>query len=167
MEKIVEQEGIYIEEEAKEYLLRFSNHSIRELMNHLEKIYILDKGAADKPVSLEMCKKLCTSISFYQFETYIKKLKSGNLIDSVYILYEIHDYGYSVIDILDYFFIFIKTTDMLSEDEKYSIIPLLCKYITIFHSIHENIIELALITKDIYKILRRESALSTGNPVNL
>jgi DNA polymerase III delta prime subunit len=156
MEKIITQEGIYIEEEAKEYLLRFSNHSIRELMNHLEKIYILDCGIATKPVSLDTCKKLCSNISFHQFEIYIKKLKSGNLIDSVYILYEIHDYGYSVIDILDYFFVFIKTTDNLSEDEKYLIIPLLCKYITIFHSIHESIIELALITKDIYKVLNRE-----------
>jgi hypothetical protein len=38
------------------------------------------------------------------------------------ILYGIHDYGYSVIDILDYFFNFIKITHLVSEDQKYRII---------------------------------------------
>jgi len=68
-------------------------------------------------------------------------------------LYGIYDYGYSVIDILDYFFIFVKSTTLLNEDEKYNIIPLLCKYITIFHNVHEDVIELALFTNSINKVL--------------
>jgi len=51
-------------------------------------------------------------------------------------LYHIHDYGYSVIDILDYFFTFVKMTNVMSEEEKYRVIPYLCKYITIFHNVH-------------------------------
>jgi len=41
----------------------------------------------------------------------------------------------------------------LKEEEKYKIIKLLCKYITIFYSVHENIIELALFTYDLYSDL--------------
>jgi hypothetical protein len=52
-------------------------------------------------------------------------------------------------DILDNYFIFIKTTKIISESEKYEIIPLICKYITIFHNIHEDEIELALFTNNI------------------
>ena len=56
-------------------------------------------------------------------------------------------------DILDNYFIFVKTTNILNEVEKYKIIPIICKYITIFHNIHEDEIELALLTNNLFKIL--------------
>lgn len=147
LDKIVEKENIVIDEESKEYLLRFSNNSIRTIITNLEKIYILGK-----PVNLEMCKTICTDISFQQFENYLELLKISNVAGAVKIFYDIHDYGYSVIDILDYFFTFIKQTELLTEDDKYQMIPILCKYITIFHSVHEDIIELALFTQNIHVI---------------
>jgi hypothetical protein len=55
-------------------------------------------------------------------------------------------------DILDNYFLYVKTTDILTEDEKYRIIPLLCKYITVFHNIHEDEIELALFTNNLIDI---------------
>ena len=58
-------------------------------------------------------------------------------------------------DILDNYFLYIKTTQLLSEDEKYSIIPLICKYITIFHNIHEDEIELSLFSNNVYKMLSK------------
>jgi hypothetical protein len=103
-------------------------------------------------VDLELCKKLCSNISFQQFDVYFEKLRGGDLVGAIDILYRIHDYGYSVIDILDYFFTFVKTTPDLDETTKYKIIPHLCKYITIFHNIHEDEIELALFTNSIFPI---------------
>ena len=151
MNRIVEKESLLISEEAKEYLLYFTKNSIRELINQLEKIYILNKTT---PISLEACKAICVNISFFVFEEYIQCIKNGDLVKSIHIIYNIHDYGYSVIDILDYFFTFIKITDKLTEDEKYNIIPILSKYITNFHSIHEDVIELALMSNDILQIMR-------------
>jgi hypothetical protein len=52
-------------------------------------------------------------------------------------------------DILDNYFLFVKTTACLSEDEKYMIVPFICKYITVFHNIHEDEIELALFTNNL------------------
>jgi hypothetical protein len=72
----------------------------------------------------------------------------------VQILYAIHDYGYSVIDILDYFFTFVKNTPILMENEKYNVIPVICKYITIFHNVHEDCIELALFSNNMGKVLQ-------------
>lgn len=148
MERIVTEEGLEITEDAKEYLLETSNMSIRCLINYLEKISILGYN-----VDLAICKKICNNISLQLFEKYLEVLMAGNLVEGVRIFYEIYDYGYSVIDILDYFFAFVKETNMLDEEQKYRIIPFLCEYITIFHNLHEDVIELALFTNNIYGIL--------------
>jgi len=148
MNTIIEKEGLSIDADSKTYLLTISNGSIRLLINYLEKIFILNC-----PINIELCKKICSIISFQYFETYVEHLKNGRLTDAIDVLYAIHDYGYSVIDILDYFFTFIKNTAILKEDVKYRIIPLLCKYITVFHNIHEDCIELALFTNDVFEVI--------------
>jgi DNA polymerase III delta prime subunit len=149
MNKIIDAEQLQIDEESKSYLITISGHSIRILINYLEKIYILNE-----PINIELCKKICSNISFQMFDTYIDNILSNKLTDAIYVLNEIHDYGYSVIDILDYFFAFIKLTDKIDEEIKYKIIPFLCKYITIFHNVHEDSIELALFTNNLYRILQ-------------
>ena len=152
MNKIIVNENIEVDDESKEYLLQISNNSIRCLINNLEKIYILEE-----PIDLELCRKLCSNISFQLFENYIESIKNKNLQEAIQILYNIYDYGYSVIDILDYFFSFVKLTEKIEEEEKYRIIPFICKYITIFHNLHEDVIELALFTNSIYKVFHGET----------
>jgi len=147
MSRIIKQENIDITEEAKKYILFMSNSSIRNMINFIEKVYIYGK-----PVDLESCKNICSSISFNTFEKYIDNITNNQLQSAIRILYDIHDYGYSVIDILDYFFTFIKQTDKIDEDIKYQIIPFICKYITVFHNIHEDAIELAVFTNNLIKL---------------
>ena len=144
MAKIVEKEGLIIDADAKEFILNISDNSIRVLINHLEKIYILGK-----PVNMDLVHKMCSNISYVQFDNYIGKLRSRDLNGAIKILYEIYDYGYSVIDILDYFFTYVKFTNNLQEVEKYRVLPFLCKYITIFHKVHEDVIELAFFTNSL------------------
>ena len=43
----------------------------------------------------------------------------------------------------------LSSNEVLTEDEKYKIFPLICKYITIFYNIHEDQIELALFTNNL------------------
>ena len=148
MESIIEKEKITINEESKEYLISVCGSSIRLIITYLEKLHILSED-----VDIELCKSICSNISNYKYEEYINCLKKNDLVGGIKILYDIYDYGYSVIDILDYFFTFVKQTTTLSEDEKYKIIPLLCKYITIFHNVHEDCIELSLFTNKILAIL--------------
>lgn len=151
--KISKNENITIDDETVEYLIRISKHSVRSVINNLEKIHIYGE-----PIDINLCKKICSNISFQLFEEYFQCLKTGNLHRAVEMLYEIYDYGYSVIDILDYLFSFVKSTEMLNETQKYKIIPFLCKYITVFHNIHEDVIELALFTNNIYEIFHNISA---------
>ena len=57
-------------------------------------------------------------------------------------------------DILDSYFKFIKMTTILNETQKYKIIKLICKYISIFHTLHEDDIELALFTNELNKNIK-------------
>ena len=74
MAKIVEKEGLIIDADAKEFILNISDNSIRVLINHLEKIYILGQ-----PINMDLVHKLCSNISYVQFDNYISKLRSRDL----------------------------------------------------------------------------------------
>jgi DNA polymerase III delta prime subunit len=152
MNKIIANEKIEIDEESKDYLMMISSGSIRILINLLEKIYIFGE-----PINIQLCKKICSTISFQEFESYINRLNNGDLSGAIDIFYSVHDYGYSVIDILDYFFAFIKLTNVINEGTKYKIIPFLCKYITVFHNVHEDGIELALFTNNLFELLKKSN----------
>lgn len=147
MNNVITQENITIDEESKQYLLSISQYSIRVLINFLEKMHIYNET-----ITINVCKDICSTISFHLFEKYIGYLKEKNIQKSILLLNDIYYQGYSVIDILDYFFFFVKHTHLLDENLKYKIIPYLCKYITVFHTIHEDQIELALFTNDIMKL---------------
>lgn len=146
--KIIEENNIQITDDALSYLIRRSNHSIRNVVNNLEKIWIYSREGI--VIDEKTCESLCSTISFYYFDQYLDALERKELDGAIKIFYHIYDYGYSVIDILNYFFIYVKSCS-LNESAKYEIMPFLCKYITVFHNTHENNIELALFTKDLYK----------------
>ena len=148
MNKITTIENINIHSDANEFILDICNNTIKILINYLEKFKLLNKE-----ITLELANSVCTNISFCTFQKYIELLKNKNLNDSIALMYSIYDKGYSVIDILDNFFLFVKITNFLNEDEKYKLIPYICKYITIFHNIHEDEIELALFTNNLIQIL--------------
>ena len=88
------------------------------------------------------------------FDKYTELVKQNNLQEAIKLIYDISNKGYSVIDILDNYFQYIKNTNLLNDTEKYDVIPLICKYITIFHNIHEDEIELALFTNNLTEIFQ-------------
>ena len=151
MNKIIQNENIIINDDVKSYILKISNNSIRIMINYLEKVFIYGNQ-----ITIEQCEKLCSSISLHHFNKYYQYLKDDNLKDAINILYQIYDYGYSVIDILDYLFHYTKNCNELTENIRYEVVILLCKYITVFHNIHEDCIELALITNNINDLINNK-----------
>jgi len=144
--KIVEK--IEIEPDAQEFIINISNKTVKILISYMEKFKLLNE-----PITLELAKQLCSNISFYIFENYTNFIKNNNIEGAIKIIYELYDKGYSVMDILDNYFVFVKLTSLLNEDEKYKIIPYICKYIEIFYNVHEDIIELALFTSNLINAL--------------
>lgn len=162
MEYIIKTEHLAVSPEAQDYLWKISNGSLRVIINFLEKIFIYGME-----IDITLCKQLCSTISIQKFENYVDFLCKKDLKRAIDELYSIYDQGYSVIDILDYFYAFMKLalyfnerntkvetanmiTTSLSEETHYKIVPVLCKYITIFHKIHEDPIELAFFTNYLY-----------------
>jgi DNA polymerase III delta prime subunit len=145
--KIKARENIEIDLNAEEFILDVSNSAAKILLNYMEKFKLLNQK-----ITYELAVQLCTNISFLTFEEYNTLLKNKKLDEAIKLIYKIYDKGYSVMDILDSYFLFIKSTKNITEEQKYNIIPFICKYITIFHNIHEDEIELALFTNNLIKL---------------
>lgn len=151
MNKIKTAENIQIAPDAQEFVLDICNHSVKVLINYMEKFKLVNEE-----ITLPLANQICTDISFITFEHYTDLLKRNDIANAIHILYSLHDNGYSVMDILDSYFLFVKTTAKLSEDDKYNIIPCICKYITIFHNVHEDEIELALFTNNLIQSISKK-----------
>ena len=150
MNKIRNREQVIIHPDAEQFVLRVCNGSVRILINYIEKFKIIGL-----PISLELANQLCTNIGFSVFEKYTSAClcKNTSVYECISHLHALYDQGYSVMDILDNYFIFIKTTQLINETMQYKIIAIICKYITIFHNIHEDEIELALFTNNVRQLL--------------
>jgi len=157
-EKIVRDNQLMVAQDAKNFLLKYCKHSIRSLINHMEKIWTLGR-----PITIDTCVKLC-GIDTTQYEKYMWALRNRDLPAAIKIMYDIYDYGYSVIDVMESFFGFIKMTQLVTEEEKYRIITYFCQYITVFYTVHENVIELAFFTNDMYKLLGTDPDVPDPEP---
>jgi DNA polymerase III delta prime subunit len=145
MSKIKAKENIIIDDDAEQFTLNVCNNTAKILINYMEKFKLLNQ-----PITLELANNICTNISFHIFNEYTKFITNKQLTMAILVLYNLHDKGYSVMDILDNYFLFVKITDLLTEQQKYNVIPIICKYITIFHNIHEDEIELALFSNNVF-----------------
>ena len=141
-------ENIDIDEDAKDFIISISNNTVKILINYMEKFKLLNEK-----ITLNLAIQLCSNISFIIFEEYTSLIIHNKLQEAIKLIYEVYDKGYSVMDILDNYFIFIKNANIITEEQKYKIIPCICKYITIFHNIHEDEIELSLFTNNLIEIL--------------
>jgi DNA polymerase III delta prime subunit len=151
MHKIKQSENIIIDDDAEDFIINISNNSAKILINYMEKFKLLDQQ-----ITLNLVNNVCTNISFHIFKEYTEFIIISDLNNAINTFYQLYDKGYSVMDILDNYFIFIKITDLLTETQKYNIIPIICKYITIFHNIHEDEIELALFSNNLISIINNQ-----------
>lgn len=145
--RIINTHNIEIDILALPYLIMSSSNKINTLINYFEKIVLYDR-----PVTIEILQELCGHMNIRSFETYIEYIQNRELQLAIDKVYDIYDSGLSVIDILDSFFNFIKTSN-LEDMCKYKVIHLISKYVNIFYNIHEDNIELALFTNELFRII--------------
>ena len=144
---IEKEENIIIDEDAKKFLFNICENSFQKLLIFLQKFKLFDNK-----ITLQHAKELCCNINYLELQNYTNCwYKEKDYKKSIQIMFKIYDKGYSVLDILDNYFSFIKITDILEEEQKYKIIKFICKYIAIFYKIHENKIELTFFTNNLIK----------------
>ena len=153
IDTICTRENINIRTEVIDFIISISNKSIRVIINYLEKFKLLDRE-----ITIDLANQVCTNISWQEFKQYTQLCKTDkNLRGAIELIYSLSNRGYSVMDILDNYFVYLKLTPLLTEEEKYTIIPFICKYITIFYNVHEDEIELAHFTNNLIEIFHKST----------
>jgi len=147
--KICLNENMNLTNETVEFIIMLSNNSIKMIINYLEKFNLISQN-----ITYDIAINVCTNIPFNELIKYTDLCKYPKQLNlAIQLIYSIYDQGFSVIDIFDNYFQFIKVTNIITETQKYKIIKLLLQYITIFYNIHEDEVELAFFTNNMIKIL--------------
>jgi len=147
---LCKKESIQISIEAIEYIMKTNENNIKRILNILQKCKLINK-----PINLNIINKCCTLINFTDLEKYIKICRNNEIKNGYLFLESFIDNGYSVMDILNELYIFVKITELLKEQEKYEIFKIISNYIIKFITLHEEELELLLLTNDICAILKK------------
>ena len=148
---IKDKENIKITKAAKMILLNICDYSIRKLLSYIEKFKLYNTK-----IDMKNIKLVCNNISFHDFEIYTDALLENNRDKAIQTINSLYDGGYSVLDIFDNYFTYIKYDEKLNETSKYKLIKLICKYISIFHTIHEHKIELIMFTNNAIQLFNKK-----------
>ena len=137
--------------------LRFSDFVIHlaGLTDVRESIKIPDEYWKNNVEYSKIIFDICSHVNFSKMSLYFKCMQENKINEGIEILFNLYHDGFSVMDILDSIFNYVKMEKVeIAEEIKYKLIKYLCKYITIFHEIHEEEIELALFTNNIIKLFK-------------
>ena len=146
IQRVIETEDIRIENDAIPYIVSLSNQCIRTILNYLEKYKIMDIL-----ITKEYIQSTHTNIHAKLFETFTNSIISGEKITAVQTIMQLYRDGYSVMDILDAYYTFIKDAS-IAEELKYKLIKVICKFTVIFNNIHEHHIELLFFVQNCINI---------------
>lgn len=143
---IVKNEGIKLTQPAFDYLVRISSGYVRPLIQWLEKLVIYTIDGNECEYTREMVVKICSTISDDIFEDYFKTVLDNNAKDAIKKMYEVIERGYSVIDIIEYMYDFVKRTETLSDENKYKLIREISEFKKIIKESMEDKIEMLILT---------------------
>ena len=153
IDKILENENLKLDNKCKELIIRASNMSVPNMINILEKINLI---TSNNCIDYNLLENVSYNIMLNDMSKYIELCKRDNLKEARDHILNMCKNGFSVIDILEEFFLYIKFHSNLDDNYKYEIIKLICKYINIFHNIHEDSIELIFLTNNLRNIFNKK-----------
>jgi DNA polymerase III delta prime subunit len=141
---IIQQEGLVVSPEAKEYIIATSVNSYRILKKYLEKCKLFEF-----PIYIDDAIDICTLVSYLDYQKFTELCQNFDYSSAIVQIDNMCSKGYSVIDILHGYFCFIKEDTNIDIMYKYNIIKIICKYTVIFNTVNEDSIELTCFTINI------------------
>ena len=148
LKNIVVKEKLTISDNIIDQIIKLSNYSIPQSINNLNKIILYDSNINN--INVE---NIISNITIEYFDIYINFCKTKNYKESFQHILKFVDNGYSVIDIIEDFFLYIKNYSQLDDKCKFEIIKVICSMINIINNINEENIELLFLTNNIIDIL--------------
>lgn len=150
IERICDKEDIRLGKENVDLIITLSENNLLSVFHILQKCALLQENVE---LDEEIIKISCTIINIEKIKGYFNLVKSKKINEGYNYLLEIVENGYSVIDILNELYLFVKITSILSEEEKYKCFKIISDYIVNFITVHEEELELLILTHDLTKIL--------------
>jgi len=147
LNEVVKKENIYLDEDTIKYIINISDNSINRMYNYIEKLKLLNEN-----ITYDKCLNILTNISYHTFDKILVFCKNNEKLNVYHNFNNIYLKGYSIIDIFDFFFKFIKSTENIEELIKYKIIKLICEYISVIDSINELDNELILFSYELVNL---------------
>jgi len=136
-------ENVAVDAEAAPRIVARCKHSIRTLINYVEKFQLL--GGT---VTCDMVDRVCSNIYEFHMATLTKHVLDKDARGAIALVHRVYAEGYSVMDILDAFFNHVKLAE-IADAVKYPMLKVICKYIVIFNHVHEHPIELNFFVNDL------------------
>lgn len=146
---ICKSESIDLDGDMQNIIVSLSELNIQTVFHILEKCKLLQKSVE---ITAEIINNCCTLINSDDLTMYFNLVKKKEVYKGYLHLMSIIENGYSVLDILNEIYKFIKKTNLLEEEEKYKCFKIVSSYIVVFTTIHEEEIELLLFSQDISSI---------------
>ena len=146
LNKISAKEKFCITIQAKDYIAENCNGSVKLLFMFMQKIYFLNQK-----ITIDVIENNFTLISRTDFDDYFKACREKNYISAFDKIKLFLNKGYSICDIFDEMFRFVKNSDLFDEETKYKLIKLISNYTLILNTIHEENIELYFFTNSLIK----------------
>lgn len=145
---IIINENMDIDQLSLDHLYKVSNYNINIIINNLQKLLLLNKH-----INNELINDVCTNINHNVFEKYLNTIFENNILGATEIVNRLYDNGFSVNDILESFYDFIKITSIIRNDNKFIFFKIIGQYITNFYTVHDEKIDLFLFTQELQNIL--------------
>lgn len=147
IDKICKNEGFDISGELKDNIIKYSNNSVKLLINNIEK-YRLIYDKIDYSIDYINNNILVKDLSdFYKHCIDKDRDSAYNKLISIY------ENGYSTIDIIEYMYTNLKFNNDFKNDIKYKIIQILSKYLVTINNTNEDELIIYYITNDIIDII--------------
>lgn len=149
LKNIILTENLIISDNNIEEIIKLSNYCIPQSINNLNKIILYNTDIS----KIKNIENILSNITIEYFDLYITYCKNKNYKESFEHILKFVDNGYSVIDIIEDFFFYIKNYSNLDDKFKFEIIKVICSCINIINNINEENIELIFLTNNIISIL--------------
>lgn len=148
---VLEREKIHIEQNAVDMLVQMTRFSCRSILVHAEKLKMIFD---DKYITTNMLNSVCSSINYNNLQHYTDAVfKQQNIRHALKFMQTIVFNGYSVIDILETYYLFINSYyEQLDSTLILNIYKIISKYIAYFHTSFEHDRIIYSFTYDMYKL---------------
>lgn len=133
------------DKKATDIIFKHANYSFRILHSLFDKLIYSGRNV----YTVASLISICGIIDVTTFDKYTKSWLNKNLVEANEQLKLFMNKGYTVVDVLELYFVYIKSCDFIPDKIILKVIQAISEYITYFYAIHENPIELFFLTHEL------------------